>query len=331
MNKNNNYLSNLEKIENPSVIFSNGIGDHFLVLPVIRALSKLFNGNLTLICEKNSYAMDIFYNIEFKKIIGISFWEEASGRRFNSESLINEISECDFLISLNPWGEKLDIIHLINKLNLKDSIGFYNIFNNCIPFFLDKHNMDLNFDIAKSINPSLNIDDFTYPPLVGKNFNLLRNRFSEKIPQSVKILSLHTDTKDEKMWKKKSYLKVLEKLCKDHPYIGIVLVGEDNIEIGNSVIKDRILTFSEGVLPFRMACAIVSISNFFFGIDSVFLHVADFYRVPTLGLFGPTSHVEFGSKFSKNETIQSKNGKMDGITESEVSEALSDLITPFNF
>jgi len=312
--------------DNPCVIFSNGIGDHFLVLPTIRALSYFFKGNLTLICEKYSFAKEIFYGIKFKKIIGIRFWEEDVGRRFDSQLLLNEINDCDLLISLNPWGEDLDITDLLKSLKLKKSVGFYKRFELAIPFDLKKHNIDLNFDIAKSIDSSLNIDHFTYPPIIGEDFNILRERLSKKIPDSIKLLALHTDTKEDKMWRNEGYLEVLEKIIEKYPNIGIVIVGEESINVENSAIRDNVLFFSETTLPFRIACAIVSISNFFLGIDSVFLHVADFYRIPTVGLFGPTSDVEFGSKFSENENIQAKEGDISKITEIEVLKALNTII-----
>jgi hypothetical protein len=53
--------------------------------------------------------------------------------------------------------------------------------------------------------------------------------------------------------------------------------------------------------------------------------VADFARVPSVGLFGPTKAQEFGFRFGPNVTIQARES-MDEIAVLEVLAALKALI-----
>ena len=50
------------KRKRPALFFANGIGDHFLSLPAIRALEQLFPGRLALVCQlgaSNFFASNI--------------------------------------------------------------------------------------------------------------------------------------------------------------------------------------------------------------------------------------------------------------------------------
>lgn len=314
------------KFLKPYVIFSNGIGDHFLVLPAVRALSRIFQGRLSLICEKHSYTKIIFKEIEFRNIVEISFFEDEKGRRFDYNDLYSKICDCDFLISLNPWGYGLDIVDLLKRLNLKSSIGFYDHFQITVPFDSEKHNIDLNFDIPKRLQKELNINDFLSKPDFGSEFEKLRGRLRKRVLEDVKLLALHVDTEKSKMWSGKGYIEALETFCAANPNYGIVIVGQETLEIQNSSISDYVLDFNDSPLPFFVACAIVSISDMFLGIDSVFLHVADFYEVPSVSLFGPTSPIEFGSRIAKNKYIYPKSRNINDITSTEVCFALKEIL-----
>lgn len=321
-------MINLEGISDPHIIFSNGIGDHFLVLPTLRALNLLFNEKITLICQKDSLAKLIFCELKSLNFIEIEFIEINGERRFDSNALSKKITNCDFLISLNPWGGSLDIVNLIKKLNnLKGSIGFFKCFDIYVPFDESIHSFDMNFNIITALNNDLKIADFSYPSDVGDNFIDIKNTLSSLIPKDVKILTLQIDTEQEKMWSTTNYIILLNKIMEKYENLIVIPLGINNIEFINSLkYSERILQYENIKLPFNIACAYVSICDFFIGIDSVFLHVADLYRKKSIGIFGPTSHIEFGFRFSKHIChIFSQSQSMDNIKVSDVEEAFDHL------
>jgi len=78
-------------------------------------------------------------------------------------------------------------------------------------------------------------------------------------------------------------------------------------------------------LSLPSSCCLVAESDFFIGIDSCMLHVADMARVPGVGLFGPTNAKEFGFYIGPHIMIQA-DGSMDKIAVDIVAEALNQLV-----
>jgi ADP-heptose:LPS heptosyltransferase len=52
----------------------------------------------------------------------------------------------------------------------------------------------------------------------------------------------------------------------------------------------------------------------------VFLHIADMFRVPAIGLFGPTSAHEWGIRFGPQRSIAGQPGMADIAIEQVLSE-----------
>jgi ADP-heptose:LPS heptosyltransferase len=82
------------------------------------------------------------------------------------------------------------------------------------------------------------------------------------------------------------------------------------------------------VVPLRLpldACfAVLSESDLFLGIDSCHLHAADLFRIPAVGLFGPTTARRWGVRFPPHWHFQG-NGSTDAIGPGEVADALGRL------
>lgn len=315
----------IDKVKNPHIFFINGIGDHFLVLPTIRALSSIFKNRLSLICQKRSYAKFIFNEIIFKEIREIEIREDDNGkRRFDGRELSEKISDCDCLISLNPWGHSLDIMTLLNGLKkLKLSIGFYECFDITIPFNLDIHNIDLNFKIAESLESDLKLKDFSHPPLFDKKFQKI---IKSSKPPSTKLLSIHFDTEKEKMWPKSKFIKLVNNLMTEYENLIVISLGIEKKGFINKLnYRNRVVEYEH--LPFNVACSYVAESDFFIGIDSVFLHVADLYRIRGIGIFGPTSSVEFGYRFNKKHVhISPSIGTIKAVSVKEVELSFKKLL-----
>jgi len=65
--------------------------------------------------------------------------------------------------------------------------------------------------------------------------------------------------------------------------------------------------------------------GFVFDIDSCTLHVADLFRVPGLGLFGPSSCTEYGFRFAPHRHICGPDQTMASIGETDVLDVLESL------
>jgi ADP-heptose:LPS heptosyltransferase len=63
-------------------------------------------------------------------------------------------------------------------------------------------------------------------------------------------------------------------------------------------------------------------ADLFLGVDSLFLHAADLFRVPSVGLFGPTACEEWGFRVTPTWRHISGHGSMDTIQREAVLDAL---------
>jgi ADP-heptose:LPS heptosyltransferase len=72
------------------------------------------------------------------------------------------------------------------------------------------------------------------------------------------------------------------------------------------------------------AMCLVSQASLFVGVDSCMLHAADLFRVPSVGLFGPTNAIEFGCRFAPHCHV-SGDGTMAGVSMDGVHQGLHSL------
>jgi ADP-heptose:LPS heptosyltransferase len=70
---------------------------------------------------------------------------------------------------------------------------------------------------------------------------------------------------------------------------------------------------------------LVGEADLFVGVDSCMLHVADLFRVPGVGLFGPTRPRQWGFRFGLHRHVVTE-GDMSEIREDEVLGALEAVL-----
>jgi hypothetical protein len=129
-------MLNPHNFSRPVVFFANGIGDHIIALPALRALSNIFSGRLSLIVVEEAYTQ-IFSDIVFESVWFIKTFGASGvhimqkiGREstpFDYEVLAKEASGCDLFISLCLWTSP-DLERLIKSLSPPVSVGFYPTF-----------------------------------------------------------------------------------------------------------------------------------------------------------------------------------------------------------
>jgi len=97
---------------------------------------------------------------------------------------------------------------------------------------------------------------------------------------------------------------------------------DSNLDVGP--FESRIFSL-EGV-DLETTTALVAQSDLFLGIDSYFLHVADFSLVPAIGLFGPTDPARWGFRVTPHFR-HIKAPAMSAIDVPQVAAALDDLVS----
>lgn len=306
----------------PAVIFSNGIGDHVLNLPALRALSAVFPERLTLICE--SWSKEIFFNrLSLLRVCEVDMQETNGGRRFDAETVARNIEGCDLLLSLNPWHSD-SVERLIELASPVQSVGFFSPFHTILPLDFDKHSADLAFDVVRFLDSSLRLEDFAAPPLFPRRFIEGARRIRKSMPSNMRVLAVHADTSGEKMWSCNKLINLLDDFLSNHPDFLVLVVGKKELQLDTGRLGHRVVPCYG--LAFPVSATLVAEADLFLGIDSCMLHVADIFRVPGVGLFGPTSSHEWGFRFGLGRHVCAE-GSMDGIQGAEVLRALESVLS----
>jgi hypothetical protein len=268
-----------------AVFFANGIGDHFIVAPALRALAQLFDGDGTLVVLEGAYER-LLWDIPFRKVVTLRLVLTDGVKRFDARLLAERLGKIECFISLNPWTSP-DLDELIAILSPRRVYRLADLAWDV------KHSMDFAFKIPQEIDRRLQINDFAQPPSVNPRFAPAAYQILDVVRErGRKVVAMHSDTLIHKRWPAPRFRQLIELLMQD-PDVSIFGVGSDLSELEVPFLSERL--FLPKSLNLGLAISIVALCDFFIGVDSCFLHVADLFRVKGIGLFGPAAHQAFGS------------------------------------
>jgi len=297
------------------VLFCNGYGDSILSLPALRALDRAFDRDWHLICHPA--VADMLFGELNAKLCKVDFQTVGSRKDFDEQAVLEVIPQCDRFVSLVPWhSENIDA--LVAAWQPGRTFGFQPKFDVVIPLDFSIHSSDMTFAMARTFDDSLQLEAFTAPPQLPVLALERASAMLASLPGDMTVLSLHADTLPEKMWPMDRFRHVVDRFLDRHEDCAALALGTTEFDWDGCEHGERILT-GYG-LPLDVAMALVAKSDVFLGVDSCLLHVADFFRVPGVGLFGATNPDEFGFLLGPHEHVTGAD--MAGITEEAVFQAL---------
>ncbi|NQV99822.1 MAG: hypothetical protein HQ483_09000 [Rhodospirillales bacterium] len=314
--------------ERPVVVVANGFGDHLLVLPAMRALAAMFKDRLRLVCAP--WAADTFFHsLPFGEVLVMEKLRRsvaADGRTvighdFDADPLIGKLIAADLVMVLHPWFSP-SLQQLLDGLAPARSIGFSPGYDESLATLCGQHWADRAFQVPRLLDPSLQIDDFAFAPEFAEESCRAAQAVWRQIPTTMRVLVVHADTKNEKMWLAARFARTIQRFLAYHPEFVVFVVGTSNT-------LRELCRFEARVIPcfgFDLATsmALVGRADLFLGIDSCMLHAADLWRVPGVGLFGPSDPAEFGFRFAPHRHVWA-DGAMTEIAEHQVIDALESL------
>lgn len=308
-------------ISAPVAFHFNGFGDRLLALPAIRALAAMFPNQLKVICgtgDRSTYYLDL----PLHDVCEIEYTRTGVGWEFDASLLATTLESCDLLVSFNTWYSE-SVNELMGILRPANSIGFYRNFNHAVTFEQNRHVADVMFGLPRLLNPELRLEDFCYPLLLPEEDLNFARSLRSTIPESSHLLVVHNETLAAKVWSDEKLIFVLDEFLSRHPtYVVFVLdQTERPLNVGKQGARIKQLTEDRAISAYY---AVVACADLFLGVDSCFLHAADLFRVPGIGLFGPTKHEVYGFRLGPHRHVCT-NGSMDNINESQVLEALEEI------
>ena len=312
----------------PAVIFANAYGDNIMTLMALRALGALFPARLAFIGETNVQRR-FFADVDFGAVHEVDFSLVATdpsggqGRSFDVRRVAEQIAGCDLFLSLNPWSSA-SLQALRQALLPAPSVGFLRGFDVNLPVDASRHSVQLAFDLPTHLEPRLRLESFSAPLRLSEAARRPALRLLSRLRPGTRILAVHADTKANKMWPAERFLALLDRFLAAHPDFLALIVG--SVDIGLASLSSARPVISCLGLPLDVTMAMVGAADLFLGVDSCMLHAADVFRVPGVGLFGPTSSHEFGFVFARHRHVDAR-GAMESLSAAQVSEALESLLT----
>jgi ADP-heptose:LPS heptosyltransferase len=305
----------------PAVIFGNAAGDQLLVLPALRALTSLFPSRLSLICMPG-FRRTFFSDLRLRSVCEVEMQRRERQRVFDAAAVARRVGKCDMFLSLNPW-HSVSLDRLVAFLSPAVSVGFSPAFQVALPKRSREHAAESAFRVPSYLDPSLRLDDFAIPPRLPDGASALIRRFLKRAAPGKQVLAVHNETKAEKMWPPDLLSNVVTTFLERHPEFVIFILDFRNPKLKIGKLKDRVI-HSRG-LPLPYAFALLQESDLFLGADSCMLHAADLFRIPGVGLFGPTEPRRWGFRFSPHRHVCDRRG-LKFIPETVVLEALESLL-----
>jgi hypothetical protein len=306
----------------PVVFFHNGQGDKLLARPALRALCAIFPGRLRMVCHEGD--ADRFYSeIAFAGVGEVAFRRQSGEWRFDADAGVEAVGDADGLVFLNTWFSQ-DVADLLARFPRAESVGFFREFTHRLPGAGRRHAVETAFQLPLWLDPSLRLEDFSYPPRFDARTVEAALRIRETLGPPRRVLAVHMTTAAEKMWPLDRWRELLRRFLAAHAdYVALVLApGPFGFE--GTALARVIPVYG---LPLATAYALVGTADLFAGVDSCMLHAADLYRVPSVGLFGPTSAREWGVRFGPHRHVARE--AMDRIGVDDALAALEDLVPQY--
>jgi len=305
----------------PVAFHFNGFGDRLMALPAIRALAAMFPNQLKVICgtgDRSTY----YLNLPLRDVCEVEYTRTDKGWGFDASLIAETIGTCDLLVSFNTWYSN-SVDELLSILQPANSIGFYRNFNHPIPFEQNTHVADVMFQLPRLLSPELKLEEFCYPLSLPEEDVDFARSLRSTIPESSRLLLIHNETLPAKVWSDEKLIRVLDEFLSRQPtYVVFVLdQSERQLDTGKQGARVKQLSDDRAISAYY---AVVANADLFLGVDSCFLHAADLFRVPGVGLFGPTNPRVYGFRLGPHRHVCA-NGTMDNIHESEVLGALEEI------
>ena len=301
-----------------AVLIVNGFGDQLISVPAMRALGTLFPNPLQLILGEGM--LSLFYrDVPVGAGITRAWWANRSEMKLDVERIMLRAEPCDLFICLSTWATP-SVLDLSRRLGARRTVGCFDSFDEQPSVDGTMHMFDKIFAIPRHLEPSIRFEGFSGPPVFSPAAEGAAARFiAANRSAGERLLFVHPETLPEKMWAREQFAWVIERFLEARPFYKVLVSSLAPFHLG----------FHGGrVIPvdthLELTLAMMRHVDLFLGVDSCFLHAADLFRVPGVGLFGPTAPGRWGFRLSPRFRHISGES-MDRICRESVLDALIEM------
>jgi ADP-heptose:LPS heptosyltransferase len=305
------------QFEKPAVFLVNGLGDQLLAIPAMRALATVFPGGIQLLLGEGLYAFP-YRGLPVGEPARV-WWANMERWAIDVGRIEAGVRPCDVFLSLSSWATET-VMELAGRMGAVWSIGYTDIFDEVVPYDSSHHMIDELFALPRCFRQDLRVEDFAGPPEFSGAAERAADRFMrEHMVPGERTLFLHPETLADKMWHPEGFAWVLEHFLEAHPEFKVFVATLRPYPMEMARHRERVRAMK---VHFELALAIMKRVDLYLGVDSCFLHAADLFRLPGVGLFGPSNCGSWGFRLSPGGRIVSAGGPMGTLDREAVLEAL---------
>lgn len=307
------------------VFFANGLGDHLLTLPALRALVAVMPGALTLITADGPAEL-MFGDVGLRDIIQVPMFRPdcSAARDFSVGEVVEKLGDIDCLISLVPWHSE-SLSRLVEMVRPAWSIGLHSGFDFHVGTDAHQHAADRPFELVRKFDTSLSLERFSKPPTLPLDSIRAAREIRDAIGRDRRLLVVHEETaSDDKRWMPCRWKRTLQSLVDKIPNLFVLVISRRPPSFDLSALGGAATAITSIALPFFLA--LIGEADVFLGVDSIGIHAADLWDIPAVGLFGPTRPAEWGLRFSHRGMHADGEGSMRNISVEQVVDATSHLL-----
>ena len=282
----------------------NGYGDQLIAWPTLRALRQVLPGEFELWLALGMQGA-LYRDVE-TATLGRVKWVDKPNRVVDIAVMPGDRKPLDLFVSLSDWGSP-SVVDIGRRLGASRTVAIAGPFDELATVEPGCHMFDRLFSVARHFDPSLRLESFASAPRFSCAAEAAAARFvGEHLRPGERMLFVHPETKADKMWTREGFEFVLTHFLDRHPDMRLFLTSNVEYPLSLGAHQERLVWVDS---HFELAMEIARYANLFLGIDSCFLHAADLYRTPAVGLFGTTSPVDWGFRFSQRSRAIWTGGK----------------------
>jgi len=280
-----------------AVFALNGIGDHVMMWPALRALHRAAQGKVILFSDTRITGY-LYHDLSFLESVHITCTRLGNVRYFDTEQFFPHVLRCDTFISLISWRSP-SVNTLLGRLEGRRTFGFSSDFSH--PICVDGLNaFDAYFLIPQALGYAEGIHSCAQSPVHELESAIAaRRRFGVIGDQG--LLVVHPETDPVKDWSEANLGMFLDAFHSLHPDWAIALLQLYPERYAATRSRPHLLPVCGADFP--EVASLVAGSNLFIGCDSCLLHLADLARIPTVALFRSTSISSWGCRFTRHRYV----------------------------
>jgi hypothetical protein len=277
--------------ERPGVLIVNRLGDQLMALPAVRALCALFPRGVQLLLGEDMRAF-FYRGLPVGEPVRLR-WSGEGEAGIDVDRAARTATGCDLLLCLSPhpiWF----VGPLAARLGARLTIGYGEGLDHRLYLRDGDHVFDSEFAIARQLDPGLRLEDFSAPP----EFSPAAERAAREFLAAARgawprVLFVHPETSSDRMWERARLAWVLDRFLAARPDYMAMVASLEPFDLGDHGGRVRWINSH-----LELTLALMRHMDLFLGMDSLFLHAADLFRIPGLALFGPTLDWQKGFRFS---------------------------------